>query len=94
MAKSETNGSNTETIQARVDSVLKAQAEEVLEGLGMDPSAAIGLLYEHLAARKELPFEVRVPNATSRRVLREAEEGKNLIRFENFEDFNKAMTGE
>ncbi len=84
----------TEAIEARVDSALKARAEEVLEGLGMDASAAIGLLYEHLAARKELPFEVRVPNATSRRVLREAEEGKNLVRFANFDDFTKAMMGE
>ena len=84
----------TEAIEARVDSVLKVQAEEVLKGLGMDASAAIGLLYEHLAVRKELPFEVRVPNATTRRVLREAEEGKNLVRFENFDDFTKAMTGE
>jgi DNA-damage-inducible protein J len=31
------------------------------------------------------------PNAVTRKVLRDADAGKGLIRFENFEDFKKAM---
>jgi DNA-damage-inducible protein J len=83
----------TETIRARVDAKLKAQAEGVLEKLGLNASEAIRLFYRQVALRKGLPFDVRLPNATTRRALREADRGKNLIRYESFDDFAREMTG-
>jgi DNA-damage-inducible protein J len=84
----------TEMIRARVDAKLKAQAEGVLHKLGLNASEAIRMFYRQVALQKGLPFEVKIPNAETRRALKEADEGKNLIRFENFDDFAKAMTGE
>jgi DNA-damage-inducible protein J len=84
----------TEMIRARVDARLKAQAESVLNKLGLSASEAIRMFYRQVALQKGLPFDVKLPNATTRRALKEADEGKNLIRFESFDDFAKAMTGE
>ena len=84
----------TETIRARVDAELKAEAEGVLEQLGLNASEAIRLFYRQVAMRKGLPFDVKIPNATTRRTLKDADEGKNLVRYESFDDFAKAMTEE
>jgi DNA-damage-inducible protein J len=86
--------SKTETIRARVDAELKAQAEAVLEELGLNASEAIRLFYKQIALRKGLPFDVTIPNAATRRALQDADEGKNLTRYDSFDDFTKAMTGQ
>jgi DNA-damage-inducible protein J len=81
----------TETIRARVGVKLKADAEAVLDKLGLTASEAIGLFYRQIALRKGLPFDVKLPNATTRRAMKELDEGKNVTRYEGFDDFRKAM---
>src|SRR5262249_2485040 len=81
----------TTTVRARVDSKLKADAEAVLKTLGLTASDAIRMFYGQVATRKGLPFDAKVPNAETRRAMRELNEGKNVTRYENFEDFRKAM---
>ena len=68
----------TETIRARVDAKLKAQAEEVLEKLGLNASEAIRLFYRQVALRKGLPFDVKLPNAETRRAMKELDQGQGL----------------
>lgn len=65
----------TETIRARVDATLKAQAEAVLDNLGLTAGDAIRLFYKQVALQKGLPFEVKLPNATTRRALKDADAG-------------------
>jgi DNA-damage-inducible protein J len=69
----------TETIRARVDAKLKGQAEAVLKELGLNASEAIRLFYRQVALRKGLPFDVAIPNATTRKALRDADAGRNLL---------------
>jgi DNA-damage-inducible protein J len=69
----------TEMIRARVDSKLKAQAEGVLEQLGLNASEAIRLFYRQVALRRGLPFDVVLPNAATKRALESADEGKDLL---------------
>lgn len=69
----------TETIRARVDAKLKAEAEGVLEKLGMTASDAIRMFYRQVALRKGLPFDVAIPNAETQKVLRDADAGRNLL---------------
>lgn len=69
----------TETIRARVDAQLKAQAESVLEELGLNASEAIRLFYRQIALRKALPFEVALPDEATSRVLKAADEGRDLL---------------
>jgi DNA-damage-inducible protein J len=82
----------TDYIRARVDPELKADAEAILETLGVTASDAIRMLYKQIVLRKGLPFELRIPNATTRRAMREATQGK-VKTYENFDDFKKSMLG-
>ncbi len=76
----------TETIRARVDAKLKAQAEAVLEKLGINASEAIRLFYKQVALRKGLPFDVKIPNAATRRAMLDVEQGRDLTRYRNTEE--------
>jgi DNA-damage-inducible protein J len=84
----------TDTIRDRVDAALKVQAEAVLKELGLTASDAIRLFYKQVALQKGLPFEIKIPNAATRRALKDADARRNLTRYENFDDFTKAMKGE
>jgi DNA-damage-inducible protein J len=81
----------TETIRARVDAKLKADAEAVLDELGLTASDAIRLFYKQVALRKGLPFDVAIPNEATRRAMDELAEGKDVTRYEHFDEFRKAM---
>ena len=82
----------TEMIRARVDAKLKAKAEAILEKLGLSASDAIRIFYRQVALQKGLPFDVKLPNATTRRALKEAEARQGLVRHESFDDFRKSMS--
>ena len=84
----------TETIRARVDAELKAHAEGVLAKLGLNASEAIRLFHKQVALRDGLPFDVKLPNATTSQALTEADAGENLIHHDCFDDFSRTMTGE
>ena len=76
----------TATIRARVDAKLKAQAERVLEKLGLNASDAIRLFYKQVALQKGLPFDVKLPNAATRRALRDVEQGRGLTRYRDTDE--------
>ena len=86
--------SKTEMVRARVDSKLKADAEAVLQNLGLTASDAIRLFYRQLALRNGLPFDVKLPNAETRQAMYEIEEGEGLTRYDDFDQFREAMMGE
>jgi DNA-damage-inducible protein J len=68
----------TESIRARVDPELKRRAEAVMKKLGLSVSDAIRLYYAQIDLRKGLPFDVVIPNAKTRRAMRDIEEGRDL----------------
>ena len=84
--------SKSETIRARVDPGLKQEAEAVLKALGLNASEAITMFYRQVALRRALPFEVKLPNATTRAAMREAMEGENLTEWADLEEL-KATHG-
>ncbi|MDE0384429.1 MAG: type II toxin-antitoxin system RelB/DinJ family antitoxin [Defluviicoccus sp.] len=63
-------------VRARIDSDTKARATEALHAMGLTMSDAIRLLLLRVADEKRLPFDVQVPNATTRRAMKELEAGK------------------
>jgi len=81
----------TETIRARVAPRLKRDAEAVLKRIGLTPSEAITLFLTQVKLTKGLPFPVRVPNAETRRAIREAQESKNLQTFKSVSDWAKSV---
>jgi DNA-damage-inducible protein J len=68
-------------ITAWIGPELRSRAEAILAKLGLSPSDAIRLFYAQVTLRDGLPFEVRIPNATPRKALRDADAGKNLARY-------------
>jgi DNA-damage-inducible protein J len=63
-------------VRARIDTATKERAADALEAMGLSISDAIRLLMLRVADERRLPFEIRVPNATTRRAIAELESGK------------------
>jgi DNA-damage-inducible protein J len=73
-------------VRARIDSVTKQRATDALEAMGLSVSDAIRLLMLRIADEHRLPFDVRVPNAASRKAIEELETGKGK-KFKNINSF-------
>jgi DNA-damage-inducible protein J len=63
-------------VRARIDTITKERASDALEAMGLSISDAIRLLMVRIAHERRLPFEVKAPNATTRRAIAELEAGK------------------
>ena len=63
-------------VRARSDTETKERAADALEAMGLSISDAIRLLMLRIADERRLPFEVKVPNATTREAMAELEAGK------------------
>lgn len=64
----------TTMVHVRVDENVKAQATETLASMGLTISDAVRVFLIRVVADKELPFAIKVPNATSRAAIAEASE--------------------
>jgi DNA-damage-inducible protein J len=64
-------------VRARIDTRTKELATDALEAMGLSVSDAIRLLMIRIAEEHRLPFNIKVPNATTRRAMTELETGKS-----------------
>lgn len=80
-------------IRSRIEPDLKEGATRVLADCGLNLSDAIRLFLRQVVVNNGLPFEIKVPNATTRAAMEEARSNK-LPRFnspnELFDDLEKA----
>ena len=65
----------TTMVHIRVDEKVKEDAAKTLAAMGMSVSDAVRMLLVRVAAEKALPFEVRVPNATTVKAMQAADRG-------------------
>ena len=63
-------------VRARIDSLTKERAASALESMGLSISDAIRLLMLRIADEHRLPFDVKVPTATTKKAIAELESGK------------------
>ncbi len=63
-------------VRARIDLETKERATEALAAMGLSISDAIRLLMLRIADEHCLPFEVKVPSATTRKAIKQLEDGK------------------
>jgi DNA-damage-inducible protein J len=66
----------TTMVHVRVDEKTKEKAAKALAGMGISVSDAVRMMLVRVAAEKALPFEVRIPNATTVNAMRTADRGK------------------
>lgn len=76
----------TEPTNLRLDADTKKQAYAIFDQVGLKPSQAFNLFLQQVVLNNGLPFEVKVPNATTREALDELQQGK-AASFDNTEEF-------
>ena len=62
-------------VSARIDARDKKNAEAVFKKLGITASQAIAMFYKQVHLRKGIPFPVELPNETTQKAIRDAEDG-------------------
>jgi DNA-damage-inducible protein J len=77
-------------VRARIAEDIKAQATVVLAEMGLTVSDAVRILLTRTAKEKALPFELKVPNATTRKAMAELDAG-NGKRFDSAEAMFKDL---
>jgi DNA-damage-inducible protein J len=77
-------------IRARTEPDVKEKAEAIFEKLGLNATGAINLFYRQVILHKGIPFEIRVPNATTRKAMADVKAGK-VERFKDAESMFKAL---
>jgi DNA-damage-inducible protein J len=63
----------TAMVHVRVDEDVKAKATKTLAKMGLSVSDVVRMMLVRVAAEKALPFEVRVPNATTVKAMKDVE---------------------
>jgi DNA-damage-inducible protein J len=83
--------SKTATVRARIEPHLKKEAEHLLEDLGLSATEAITLFYRQVTLRKGLPFDVVIPNTTTRRAFESTDAGKDLVVCKDADDMFRKL---
>lgn len=63
-------------VLARIDTETKERAAEALQAMGLSISDTIRLLRLRIADERRMPFEIKAPNAATRKAMAELEAGK------------------
>ncbi len=66
----------TAMLNARIEPKLKNEVKGILKKLGLTTTQAVTLFFNHVKNYRGLPFEVKLPNATTRQAIEEARKGK------------------
>jgi DNA-damage-inducible protein J len=68
--------SSDSVVRARIDSDTKERAATALAAMGLSISDAIRLLMLRIADEKQLPFQVKIPNPTTKGAMAELAKGR------------------
>ncbi|KEJ93363.1 type II toxin-antitoxin system RelB/DinJ family antitoxin [Synergistes jonesii] len=77
-------------VRFRIDSETKAKAAEALDCMGLTISDAMRITLRRISEEGRLPFDVEIPNARTRRAIRDMREGRTT-RFETVEEALKDL---
>ena len=81
----------TSTVRARIELRLEREAEKLFHKLGLTTTQAITLFYHQVKLRNGLPFDVVVPNETTRTTFENTDTGHNLVVCEDADDMFKKL---
>lgn len=79
--------SSSVNVTVRMDSKVKAQADELYASLGMDMSTAVNMFVRQCLRERQLPFQpsLNVPNQETIRAIEESDE---MFRTGNFKSYS------
>jgi DNA-damage-inducible protein J len=78
--------SKTATVRARLKPELKEKAEEILHRLGVNTTQAITMFYRQIELNNGLPFNMVIPNATTKATINATDVNEDIVICENAED--------
>jgi DNA-damage-inducible protein J len=76
---------STTTVNARIDTKSKEQAQGIFTQLGLSMSGAIEIFFKQVILHRGLPFNVRLPSKGTIKAINELESGKG-ISFDSVEE--------
>lgn len=76
----------TATYQLRIDQQTKDASFAVFRELGMTPAEGMRIFLTKVAKSRSIPFAVNIPNASTAKVLADADAGVGLNRAKNATD--------
>ena len=85
------------TLTVKIDKKLRDDAKKTAKRMGIPLTTAINAMVRKftrdgvLVLEAECPFPSHSPNTETRHAIRDVQLGKNLERFDSFEDWRKAM---
>ena len=80
------------TVTARVDENVKKEAETLFKKMGLNMSTAMNLFLKKCILEQGIPFELKVPNGETRKVLDEVEKGVGLSKtFDSIDELTKDL---
>ena len=68
-------------INARIESHLKVDVELILKNLGLSATQAINIFYQQIKYHNGIPFEIKIPNEETQKVIEESRKGINVEDF-------------
>ena len=77
------------TVTARVDENVKKEAETLFKKMGLNMSTAMNLFLKKCILEQGIPFELKVPNRETRKVLDEVEKDIGLSK--TFDSIDELM---
>lgn len=83
--------SKTATVRARIEPKLKQEVESLFHDLGISTTEAINIFYRQVKLYRGLPFEVRIPNEETKKILIESDRGENLVHHNSLDDMFEAL---
>lgn len=66
------------TVRARLEPELKEEAELILEQLGISTTEAIRIFFKQVKLQRGMPFDLKLPNETTKQALDDAYARKRL----------------
>jgi len=76
----------TAVIHTRIDADLKADAESILEKIGLSSSEAVRLFYRQIELNQGIPFDVRIPNKLTAQTLEKSAHGEDVHSAKDVDD--------
>ena len=80
------------TVTARVDENVKKEAEILFKKIGLNMSTAMNLFLKKCILEQGIPFELKVPNRETRKILDEVEKGVGLSKtFDSIDELTEDL---
>ena len=76
------------TTSVKLDEETKKEAQKIFKELGLTMSEAFNLFLYQVKLNQGLPFDVKIPNKLTHKVLEEGRKGKNIEEF-SLEDLKR-----